>query len=65
MVTKSWALTTSAFDRSIQWPVDHVCSAKADAPHPHSELPVGVQTTGVSGSFQTEQCTLGQPEQGI
>ena len=26
MVTKSWASTTSAFDRSIRWPVDHVCS---------------------------------------
>ena len=23
-------------------------------PHPHSEVPVGVQTTGVSGSFQTD-----------
>ena len=31
MVTKSWASTTSAFDRSTWWPVDHVCSAKADA----------------------------------
>ena len=27
-------------------------------PHPHSELPVDVQTTGVSGSFQTDQCIL-------
>ena len=27
-------------------------------PHPHSEVPVGVQTIGVSGFFQTDQCTL-------
>ena len=31
MVTKGWASTTLAFDRSIRWPVDHVCSTKADA----------------------------------
>ena len=27
-------------------------------PHPHSELPIGVQTTDVLGSFQTDQCIL-------
>ena len=27
-------------------------------PHLHSELPVGVQITGVSESFQTDQCIL-------
>ena len=31
MVTKGWASTTSAFNRSTRWPVDHVCSTKADA----------------------------------
>ena len=34
-------------------------------PHPHSEVPVGVQTIGVSGSSQTDQCTLwGNPSRG-
>ena len=27
-------------------------------PHPHSELSISVQITGVSESFQTDQCTL-------
>ena len=34
-------------------------------PHPHFEMPVGVQTTGVSGSSQTDLCTLwGNPSRG-
>ena len=39
MFTKGWASTTSAFDRSIWWPVGHVCSAKQMQPHPHSKVP--------------------------
>ena len=34
-------------------------------PNPHSEVPIGVQTIGVSGSSQTDQCTLsGNPSRG-
>ena len=34
-------------------------------PHPHSEVLVGVQTIGVLGSSQTDQCTLwGNPSRG-
>ena len=31
VVTQGLVSTGSALDRSVWWPVDHVCSAKADA----------------------------------
>ena len=66
VVTKGWASTTSAFDRSIRWPVDHVCSAKADA---------AISPFWIARRCSDNRCfrvlpdwpmyTLGQPEQGM
>ena len=59
MVTEGWVSITTALDRSTRWPVDHVCSARANAPHPHSEVPVGVQSEGALGFGQTVRHTPG------
>jgi len=66
VVTKGWASTTSAFDRSIRWPVDQVCSANADA---------ATSPFWIARRCSDNRCfrvlpdwtvyTLGQPEQGI
>ena len=31
MVTEGWVSITSALDRAPRWPVDYMCSARADA----------------------------------